>query len=255
MQLWIIAVSLTSLCGEALAQPWRLPEPGEIVSRAVVETSLTRHRVMQPVSLAPDLVVGVRERLAVALHHSRMFDGRLGAGNGVCFVGPRETLGAAPADCGSGYAGAGLSLLYDLTSVVTARAGVNLVDVNPMKVALSAGAIMRVGKHRWWLVLAPTLFSGLTHREAGNRDRVQAPVYVGANIGRGELHIRSGFDATIQTASETFTVPLGTGGSFAISRRWRMGAEVTLDRALGMLNALSWRSGSIYVEIDHGGGS
>jgi hypothetical protein len=255
MQLWIITLSLVTVCGEARADPWLLPAPGEVVSRAVVETSLTRHRVMQPVSIAPDLVVGVSARLALAVHHSRMFDGRLGAGNGICVVGARETLGSAPADCGSGYTGAGVSLLAGLTSAVTARAGLSSVDIDPMKLALTTGVIVRVGGQRSWFVAAPAVAIGLSNRDAGNRDRILAPIYVGANLWRGELHARSGFEATLETAAETFTVPLGAGGSVAIRHDVRMGAEVTLDRALGMLNAMSWRSGSVYVELDHGGGS
>src|SRR4051794_40435231 len=99
MRSWIIAFSLVMLSSSAFAEPWKLPMTGEVIARLVVETSLTRHRTMEPVSLAPDLVVGMRENLAIAWHHSRMFDGRVGAGNGICLVGERETLGAAPPEC------------------------------------------------------------------------------------------------------------------------------------------------------------
>src|SRR4029078_6829214 len=99
MRLAIIALSLLTLSSSVAAQPWKLPTPGEVISRVVVESSLTRHRVMEPLSCAPDLIMGVRAKRAGAWHHSRMFDGRPGAGNGICLVGARETLGSAPADC------------------------------------------------------------------------------------------------------------------------------------------------------------
>lgn len=232
-----------------------LPTPGEVISRVVVEASLARHRVMQPMSLAPDLVVGVRDRTAIAWHHSRIFDGRLGAGNGICLVGARETLGMAPADCGSGYTGGGLSVLYGLAPTVTLRGGITAVDVSPMTLAFTAGAVMGVGGERLWSTFAPTIFSGVTHRERGNREHLYAPLYIGANVGPGEVHLRSGVEATLETATETFSVPLGVGGSFAPGGGFRIGAELTLDRALGMLNGMAWRSASIYIELDHGGRS
>jgi hypothetical protein len=250
MRAWIVLTLLVTT--PAFAEPGALPKPGDVVSRVVVEASLARHRMMQPLSVAPDLVVGVRDDLAIAWHHSRMFDGRLGAGNGICLVGARETLGSAPADCDSRYTGAGLSALYSITPAVMARAGVTAVDFSPMTIAASAGAIVGARKANLWLSFAPTLFSGITHRELGNRDRVFAPLYIGATIGRGEIHLRSGFDATLETATETFSVPLGVGGSVIAGGNVRIGGEVTLDRALGMLNGMAWRSASIYVQLEGG---
>jgi hypothetical protein len=255
MHLSIVALALVTLSSHAFADPWKLPKPGAVIARVVVESSLTRHRMMEPVSVAPDLVVGMRAKLALALHHSRMFVGRPGAGNGLCLVGARETLGSASPDCGSGYRGPGVSLLYAVNSSLTARAGVDAGDIRPMKLALDAGAILRARSDRWWLTFAPTLFSGITNREAGNRDRLSAPLYLGADIGRGEVHVRTGFDSTLETVADTVSVQLGAGGSITPGRGLRIGGDVTLDRALGMLNAMSWRSASIYVELDHGGGS
>lgn len=255
MRSWIIGVSLVALSSRAFAEPWQLPAPGEVKARVVVEASLTRHRTMEPLSLAPDLVVGVRDKLAIAWHQSRMFDGRAGAGSGICLVGTRETLGMAPPDCGSGYTAAGVSALYEITPAITARAGVSAADFSPVKAALDTGIIARVDHGRWWMTVAPTLFTGVVDREAGNRDRFVAPLYVGANIGRGELHVRSGVETTIETASDTFSVPVGAGGSFEAGGGLRFGGEVTLDRAFGMLNATSWRSAGVFVELDHGGGS
>lgn len=241
--MWVVATPV-----RAFAEPAGLPEPGDVISRVVVEASLARHRVMQPLSVAPDLVVGVRDRLAVAWHHSRMFDGRLGAGNGICVVGARETLGAAPADCDSRYTGAGLSLLYRITPAITVRGGVTAVDFTPVTLAVTAGAIVAASRDHLWLSFAPTVFSGITNRELGNRDRVYAPLYIGSTIGPGEVHLRSGFDATLETVSDTFSVPFGVGGSF-LAGNVRIGGDFTLDRALGMLNGMAWRSASVYVAL------
>jgi hypothetical protein len=205
---------------------------------------------MQPLSVAPDLIVGVRDRVAVAWHHSRMFDGRLGAGNGICVVGARETLGSAPADCDSRYTGAGLSLLYRITPAIIARGGITAVDFSPVTLAFTAGAVAGVRKRNLWLSFGPTFSSGVTHRELGNRDHLYAPLYIGSTIGPGEIHVRSGFDATLETVSETFSVPLGIGGSF-LAGNVRIGGDVTLDRALGMLNGMAWRSAGLYVELEH----
>lgn len=255
MQAFLVALSVLGMTRVVSAGPATVPSPGDVVARLVVEASLTRHRTLQPLSVAPDLIAGVRDRLAVALHHSRMFDGRLGAGNGVCLMGTRETLGSAPADCGAGYSGIGASVLYGVAPWVTARTGMTFLDVSPLKAAVTLGAIVRGERARWWFVFSPTMYSGVTHRDDGNRDRVGAPLYVGMNLGSGEVHVRTGFDATIETAADTYSIPLGAGGSFSPGDGWRIGGDVTLDRALGMLNGTSWRSASLYVELDHGGGS
>jgi hypothetical protein len=254
MRSYVVLLVLGITSRTSLATPWPLPASGDAVVRVAVEAELSRHRLMHPVSLAPDLIVGLTNERAVAWHHSRLFDGSLGAGNGVCIVGHRETLGLTPPACASRYAGSGISFLQRLNRYTAARAGLVLVDTSPMKLAVATGVIARVASGRWWTLAAPTLVGGVVNREAGNRDRLQVPLYGGVVVGPAEFHARTGFDATLQTVADTFVIPIGAGGSVRV-RSVRAGVDVTLDKALGRLNTLSWRSAVGYVEVAVGGPS
>lgn len=246
---------LFAAASPAGATPWELLPAGAVRARLTAESDLSRHRVMQPLSLAPDLVVGLRDTRAIAWHHSRAFDGRLGAGNGLCITGSRETLGRGRVACASRYGGSGLSYLQRVTRRTIARVGLLLADASPFTLATSGGAIMRAAAGRWWTTAAPSLVIGVTHRERGNRDRVQLPVYAGVTLRTGELHVRTGFDATLQTVADTFVVPVGLGASMAVGRAVRIGGDLTFDRAFGPLNAMSWRSSFVYAEVRLGGRS
>ena len=251
----VVAVLLV-LGGVVRAEPapavgvswWTIPARDEVIGRVVAEAGLRRGREWAPVTLAPDLAIGLDDRVGVLVHSSRASEARLGAGNGVCVRPPNDTLGTPTARCPSVDEGLGVSALVRLDDHTIARGGLIARDWSPLAIALEAGTSTTVHAGRVWAQLAPTLVVGLTARDAGNRDRVQVPLYVGVTPRpRVELHLRSGLDATLATFGDTYAIPIGAGGSVRIAGV-KIGADVTLDKALGPLNATLWRSADVFVE-------
>jgi len=243
-------VVMLALAGPAGATPgvWGIRARGAVVARLSVETDLSRHREFAPLSVAPDVGVGVAGGVALVVHSSRTAAGQLGAGSGICLTGPRETLDAATPACPQPVAGTAASVLVVLTPWLAGRAGLMARGYDPLRLALATGMHVTGRRGRWWVLAAPSLAIGVTTRAAGNLDRLQVPVYGGIELTRGEVHLRTGIDGALATFAETFAIPLGLGGSVDAGAV-RFGVDATLDQAFGPLNGLAWRSASVYAEM------
>jgi hypothetical protein len=222
-------------------------------ARVVAEIELRHGHAFAPVTLAPDVAIGLDDRVAVLIHTSRAAEMGVGAGNGVCVLPPNETLGPTRETCPSLEPGFGASVLVRFDRLGTvARLGVMTHDWRPLALAGLAGVATTVRAGRWYAQVAPTLVIGLDARDDGNRDRVQVPLFAGvAPTPRTEVHLRSGLDATLATFHDTYAIPLGAGASVRL-RRVRFGADFSFDKALGPLNALGWRSASLYLQTPIG---
>lgn len=225
-----------------------VPERGEVVVRLSVEAELSRHQALQPLSLAPDVSVGLGSGLAVLLHSSHASTAQLDAGYGVCVVGPMHTLGMSSPDCERRVRGFGLSAVQRLSSVLSARAGV--LDAGPRDAALAGvlGVAARGEHSRWLFAFTPTLLVGVTGRDAGNHDRFAAPIHVGRSIYNTSVYVRSGIEGALSTFGDTFAIPVGLGVAAAIGS-FELGGEVTLSRAFGPLSNQGWRTATAYVQV------
>jgi hypothetical protein len=224
---------------------WAIPARDTAVGRVVAEAGMRRGLEWAPVTLAPDVAVGITDDVGVLVHSSRASEARLGAGNGVC-VRPPTDMPTAP--CPSMDEGLGASALVRVADHTIARAGLIARAWSPLALAAEIGTSTTVRAGRAWAQIAPTLVVGLTARADGNRDRLQVPLYLGVTPRpRVEVHLRSGIDGTLATFRDTYAIPIGAGASLRIARV-KVGAEVTLDKALGPLNATLWRSADLFVE-------
>jgi hypothetical protein len=245
---------LASIAQVASAEPstlWTVPARGEVVARLTIEAELSLHRALEPVTLAPDLVIGLHPRAALVMHYSRTAHAQLGAGNGVCLAGVRETLEASTPRCAESETGLGIGGLVDL-GPTTLRT--SIASRGPGALAAELGAARLWRGDRAFAIAAPTVLIAITGRRHGNRERVQLATYAGLRFGRVELHLRSGLEAAFATFEDTFAVPLGAGASLQASQV-RVGIEATFDRAFGPLNGLRERSVSVFVEARLGGAS
>lgn len=248
--IWMLA-STARVASAEPSELWSIPEPQGATVRLSLEADLSRHRVLAPVSVAPDLVLGTSARTALTLHYSRASQARLGAGNGLCLRGPRETLEDRTPDCVESETGLGVGGLVELGPAVL-RGG--LISRGPGAVAAELGAALTWRRGRAFALAAPTVVVAVSGRAHGNRERVQLAAYAGLHAGRFELHARSGVEAALATFDETFAVPLGAGASLRLARA-RVGIDVTFDRALGPLNGMHERSASAFVATSLGGAS
>lgn len=245
----VVVVVVVGVVASAAAEPpdpWAVPRRGEALGRAVLEVSLTRHRVGAPLSVAPDLAFGVARRSAVAVHTSRFAEGRTGAGNGLCVRAAVHTVNEPAPPCDEQMSGLTTNALTDLGGGATARLGVGARRWSPVQPVIALGVALRFRRGWLWGLAAPGLELGVGRSDA-NRDRLHAPVYVGATSRAHELHLRSGIEGALETFADTYSVPIGAGAS-TIVRGVRVGVEVSLDKAIGPLSWMTWRTGMAYVE-------
>lgn len=153
---------------------WRplVLDAGMIEARLAGEVSLGRGALLDPVSVAPDLWVGVNRRLTVGIAHGLGEDHaarpRSGAGRGVC----------AGDGCAATYGGVALDTRFHLRGELIGRLAVDVRRFDPAVVALELGAVGRWRMGDVAVVVAPALAIGLHRRDLANREDAALPVTV-----------------------------------------------------------------------------
>lgn len=243
-------VVLVVMTSTAAAAPglWSIPQPGDGALRATVESDLGKHHAFEPVSFAPDMIVGIAPDTAILLSTSRGSAGRIGAGSGFCVVGPRETLDMRPVECAEHARGFGVSALRAIGQHVDVRVGLDSPSSMPFTLAAAGGLIAHAEVGHLWLRAAPSVSVGIVERDAGNRERVLVPLYAGASFGGVAVHLRTGAEGALATFGDTLQIPVGMGASVDVGRV-RVGAEASLDHAFGPQNTLARRSAALFVEL------
>lgn len=203
---------------------------------AVVEANLGESKIGKPISVAPDLWIGLQDRLTFGIYHSgRAATGFLsGVGTGLCF---RDGMsGTCKAGLGDIYTFVGSELRIGLTHGGFATAlvlGGNAKFFDPEKLfAGKAGFHARI--HTKWvgIELSPTVSVGLNKRDL-NGDQVFVPVTFYLRFApRVSLALQGGFATTLKNAGDNYRVPAAAGLSF-----W-LGNHVSIDAAFGLAAVL-----------------
>jgi hypothetical protein len=206
---------------------------GKILFTAVVEANLAESSAGKPLSVAPDLWIGVSDRLTFGLVHSgRAATGFLtGFGTGLCFRG-----GGAAGPCGMGlgdvYTFAGAEARIGLTEggfAVAFVAGAHARAFDPeLLLAGKAGFVARLHSSRIAIELAPSAYIGMTQRDF-NPDQFGAPVTIFLRLGgRFALAVQGGVTFFLDDVGNTWQVPAAAG--FA----WWVTPKLSIDAAFGL---------------------
>lgn len=244
----VLLVMLAPLTASAAPGLWQIPHPGDGLVRATVESDLGKHHAFEPVSLAPDLDVGVAQDTAILISSSRSSAGRAGAGDGICLVGPHEMLDSTRPECSERARGLGLRVLRRLSTHFALQAGFENPSASPFTLAATTGMVASAGRGRWWLLAAPSVMVGLFNRPDGNGERVLVPLYAGASIRNVDLHVRTGAETAVATYRDTLAIPVGLGATLDMGRA-QLGVEACLDHAFGPQNSLARRSAVMFVQL------
>jgi hypothetical protein len=143
-----------------------LPE-GRFFVQVFTEINLSQDLALKPLSIAPDLWYGVSDVLTVGLVHSgRGATGIFGGvGNGLCLTGSSN-------GCADVYHNIGIDARYHFyrSGGITAAAdgGLFARSFDPFQLALKVGATGRWQSGELAVELAPSIFAGLTERDAGD---------------------------------------------------------------------------------------
>lgn len=200
---------------------------GRIQATLTVESDVSANRSGDRNSIAPDLAVGVRDDLAVALIHSSY--GRTGfrgvAGDGLC----------AGDGCPGTYDAVGFEALYAVTSGLLLDPGLYATSFDAGFYALKLGARLRAfsGPVTWSMM--PNVALAVTKRGAipGNPDRAWLPLELRVHVGHGvALGAVTGAKSTFDDPEGTYEVAAGLLAEVAVARDISVGASWVHDQLL-----------------------
>jgi len=225
----------------AVAQEATVPGPeeqqltlpgGKLFLNAFLELNLSKDFAFKPVSLAPDLWYGVNDDLTLGLVHStRGATGIFGAaGDGICFTG--ESNG-----CRKIYDNLGFDARYQLLRKanvsLAAAGGLYVNSFDPFMLSFKLGGMARFFKGAFSFELSPSLFLGLTERDAGNEEVFTAPATFMYAV-MPKLGVAAQFALTVPFADTSFTMfAASVGAQYFVTDQIILDAVFSLPAMLG----------------------
>ncbi len=208
--------------------------------RLSIEANIQAKRFVRPLSLAPDLWIGVTDRVTVGLIHSSQSVDRIESGATFCV---RELASR----CERAYHGSGLDLRLAWTPGVVLRTRLLLRDVDPIKPAVTIGALLRGTRGRFSLTTDPYLRIGLANRDTGNRDTLVVPVWLGARLGSVHVAVHTGIDGDLAVWRDGWHVPLAVIAEVAPARVITLGIEAGYPSLIGPQNTGDLKTVIVYA--------
>jgi hypothetical protein len=230
---------------------------GQVGAEADVAISLTKELVGKPFSIVPNVYYGVTDALSVGLASnpgSEVFQSPA-AGNGLCLAG---TSGG----CGKIYSNISLDALFSFMRSSTMDLGVHggldtsFGDMTLLGVRVGVKSRMLAGP--LILTVDPALLLGVNHRDIGNKEALIIPVRFGfmatpqLNVGLS-VALLGLLDPPVGGFGDTYQVPVGIGGTFAINNNIAARAQFTFDNlggkvpdGAGRADARSLSFGAVY---------
>ena len=211
---------------------------GELDAQLVAEVSL--RPLAEPLSLAPDLWYGAAPRWTIGLVHSARSQGLIDDGATLCFRG-RPPLG-----CARAYRGSGVDARVHVREgplAVAPRARLLLRDLDPVKPAVTAGALVRWTRGRFAITGDPYLRLGLASRDLGNRAALVVPIWLAVQpTCRWSLALHTGWDGELAILRDGWHAPIGLGTEVRVWGRLHVAAEAGFRSLLGPQHDLKSRT-------------
>lgn len=174
---------------------------GHVTAALTLEYSLTTRSTGKPISFAPDVWLGVTDRLTLGAIHSSPSVDRIDARSSLCLRGSELT-------CDRTYLGSGIDVRYRVRDQLVPRVRVLLRDIDPMKPAVTVGILARWTHGRFSVKTDPYLRLGLAHRDEGNRAAFMLPVWLGIQpTCRWLLELHTGADGDLAVLGDGWHVP------------------------------------------------
>lgn len=194
------------------------PAPG-VLDRGIFVTTVTaeieasKDTFGDPVSVAPDLAVGVTDDLTLLALHSTF--GRTGfrgnAGGGLCLTDACKQI----------YDNAGVEGALNVLRgplAVAANLGVHAVSIDAEHYAAKVGARLRVLASGVSITSLPSVAIAVTERDAESRnhDRIFVPINISTQVAPGlTLGLITGFKSQIEDIGTHYELAAGAFASYA----------------------------------------
>ena len=248
MRRGLFALMLVASLGHAHAAPNDLVArplvlgQRQVEAQLVLEIDLAPFLVGKPLSIAPDVWVGVLPKLTVGLVHSGPSVDRFSPGATFC-VTHNET---SPR-CVDTYHGSGIDARYlaydDGHFSVAPRVRALVRQIDPVKPALTLGALARWTTGRFAITADPYLQLGLANTDEGNRHALFLPLTFAVQpTAHWELLLRTGFHSDLAVIEDGWHVPVAVGTRVVIERHFELGALLGFNSLLGPQNTAKERA-------------
>jgi hypothetical protein len=211
---------------------------GKFMLNAIVEANLAKSAAGKPLSVAPDLWIGVADRLTFGIYHSgRAATGFLsGFGTGLCFRGG-DTGVCKVTGLGDIYTFVGSEARIGLTEGGFATAlvlGGQVRAFEPKRIISGkAGFLVRLNSKRVAVEVSPMAIIGITQRKVGgmdfNRDEIAVPVTIFLRFAPSfSLALQAGITSTLKKFGDNYRVPAAAGIA------WWVSPHFSIDAAFGL---------------------
>jgi hypothetical protein len=220
--------------------------PGQVDAAITIETNQSIAARWNPTSIAPDLWVGVTDRLTLGAVSSAHALSLVGAGNGWCFRGPdhncRDTLSDLGLDA--------RYLVADGPLAAAVRVRVVVRRFAPILPSLRLGALVRWQRGRFAITSDPQLELGLANTDQGNRAQLNLPIWFTVQpTCRWALYLRTGPRGELAIYGDAWGAPFMLGVRAAVTPRVEVAAEGGLLRLIGPLNENKLAAAWIGVDL------
>jgi len=226
----LIATPAYAVPDDLVTRPLVLPANG-IDLRLTAEINVQPQLVGQPLSFAPDAWWGILPRWTIGLIHSNTSIDLFEAGATFCVrEGDLST-------CHRLYHGSGLDVRFSALAgplAIAPRLRLLVRDLDPIKPAMTLGALMRWSHGRFAITSDPYLRLPLANHSLGNRAALVVPIWVAVQPARGwEIAIHTGYDADVIVFRDDGHIPLSLGVTQRVTGDLDLRAEAGWSRLLG----------------------
>ncbi|HEY0479013.1 MAG TPA: hypothetical protein VGD37_15950 [Kofleriaceae bacterium] len=206
---------------DVIARPLVLAH-GAVELRLTAEINVQPREVGQPTSLAPDAWWGVSPRWTLGLIHSDVSVDQIATSASFCV---RQSEISA---CNRLYHGSGLDVRYGALAgdlAIAPRMRLLIRDIDPIKPAITLGALARWTRGRFAITIDPYVRLPLANHKEGNRAAIFFPLWFAIQPATGwALAMHTGFDADVVVLRDGGRVPMAL----------ELTARVTPDIDLGV---------------------
>jgi hypothetical protein len=218
-------------------------DAGQLAADLTLEVNLAFANKARPLSLAPDLWLGVTSRLTLGLVHSNASVDRFVSGASLCLRQDAAVSGTS-IYCDRVYRGSGLDVRYAAITgafsgalSIAPRARALVRDVDPFKPAVTLGVLAAWTAGRHAVRADPYLQVGLANTGAGNRAQLWLPVQLAIQpTCRWELALHTGWNSELAVIRDGWKVPLGLGARARATTHVDIGATLGFASLLGPQN-------------------
>lgn len=218
---------------------------GEGYVTASYELSLSTRVVGAPWGLALDGAVALTPRLTLAVSQSAAALGTIDRSGGLCLVSGAHA-------CPRRWRGGTVDVrwrVHDGRLAIAALARLGLAGVDPARPLARLGLRGAAHDGRWWLVASPELTMSLGQRALGNRDTLEAPLWLGVDAGPISGWLRTGARGDLAGFGDKLEVAIAAG--IAIGHgRWRAGVDAGWPQLLGPQNSFKQRQAALWLAVE-----